>query len=418
MEDSLAIYFLDVGQGDCSFIVPPGEEGPILFDCKDSLVARHFVADHNIRKLSAVVVSHLDQDHIGGLLNFLKNFLRDGGQIEQVFINQDRSPDELRNPEGPKRRLLDQLDAWAGERHFELKAANWEGAPKVVRAGAGWKVSIVFPAFRDVSRTQVLGEHAANKVSVVLRVENALGEGVLIGSDAPLLAWEEILRGSASGNRSSQEGLQRLRAGVVRIPHHGGRFNEKESGSLSGQKLYEHIRASTAVCSVGTRNTYGHPHPEHVKATVRGGSCRLLCTQLTHACHPQPERVRMTRIAAASGVEYPYRHRIKPLKEQAPPRDRVPRKPEVPCAGSIMVNLLGDQFDIEPAFGDWHTEFVESLRGPLCQSGPPKRPRKGPASPPAPAPGGGLLKTAITALRAGLAARRRQQRRPVQQPGA
>lgn len=45
----LRVFFLDVGQGDCTFIVPPdGEGAPILFDCADAYVAERFVANHGI----------------------------------------------------------------------------------------------------------------------------------------------------------------------------------------------------------------------------------------------------------------------------------------------------------------------------------------------------------------------------------
>src|SRR5690606_17966065 len=65
--ESLGVYFLDVGQGDCSFILSgSGEEG-VLFDCADSDVAQKFATDKGLRELHAVVVSHLDLDHIRGM---------------------------------------------------------------------------------------------------------------------------------------------------------------------------------------------------------------------------------------------------------------------------------------------------------------------------------------------------------------
>lgn len=60
MGSPLGVYFMDVGQGDCSFVVPPDGAGAILFDCNDAHVADRFVVDHGITHLSAVVASHLD----------------------------------------------------------------------------------------------------------------------------------------------------------------------------------------------------------------------------------------------------------------------------------------------------------------------------------------------------------------------
>ncbi|MFO0605017.1 MAG: hypothetical protein U0324_17690 [Polyangiales bacterium] len=61
----LEIYRHDVGQGDCTVVIPPdGEGAPILFDCADLYVAERFCDNHGITRLAAVVVSHLDVDHI------------------------------------------------------------------------------------------------------------------------------------------------------------------------------------------------------------------------------------------------------------------------------------------------------------------------------------------------------------------
>jgi beta-lactamase superfamily II metal-dependent hydrolase len=89
----LHVYCLDVGQGDCTVILPPDDKPPILFDCKDAHVAQMFVRhqDRPIRELSAVIFSHLDEDHIAGGEQFMREFLGDGGTIRYVYLDRDRS---------------------------------------------------------------------------------------------------------------------------------------------------------------------------------------------------------------------------------------------------------------------------------------------------------------------------------------
>lgn len=87
----LEVYFHDVGQGDCTIIVPPhGEGDPILFDCADSYVAERFFANHGMTRLEAVVVSHLDLDHMGGILPFLKQHFAQGGEVGKLVLAKER----------------------------------------------------------------------------------------------------------------------------------------------------------------------------------------------------------------------------------------------------------------------------------------------------------------------------------------
>ncbi|PRQ05680.1 hypothetical protein [Enhygromyxa salina] len=85
----IGIYFLDVGQGDCSVIIPPeGEGGAIVFDVADQYVLELFINNHEIQN-SDVIASHLDIDHIRGMLGFLRNH---ASEIDRVYLGLDRYP--------------------------------------------------------------------------------------------------------------------------------------------------------------------------------------------------------------------------------------------------------------------------------------------------------------------------------------
>ena len=65
IEEKLKIYFVDVGQGDCTFIQTPSNK-KILIDGgegdDDSLVS--YLLDRRVRKIDYVIVSHFDSDHV------------------------------------------------------------------------------------------------------------------------------------------------------------------------------------------------------------------------------------------------------------------------------------------------------------------------------------------------------------------
>jgi glyoxylase-like metal-dependent hydrolase (beta-lactamase superfamily II) len=143
----LAVYFLDVGQGDCSLIVPP-DEAPLLMDCADAYVAERFITDAGLERLSAVVVSHLDEDHSGGMLTFLEAFLAGGGQVGVLYIGLDRPPGKLQD--GPKRELLERALHWRKEGRLQLARPLREAQPQVLLRGGDWRVRIVLPFYADV----------------------------------------------------------------------------------------------------------------------------------------------------------------------------------------------------------------------------------------------------------------------------
>lgn len=350
---ALSVYFLDVGQGDCTFIVPPeGEGDPIMFDCADPYVAERFIANHEIMNLTAVVASHLDIDHVRGLLPFLKTHFEEGRRVRRLVLFPDRVPKEGRHK--ALRALVSQAVEW--ERHpphdgFTLKPNHRDGdGPLLLAEGDGWRVELVLPWLGAVAEAMVDGDDP-NHCSAVLRVTRGR-TSVLVGGDAPLGSWERL-----------EPNLRRAR--VIRVPHHGGEIREHGKDWSTFDDLYTAVEAELSVVSVGTQNRYSHPSTEHIAAARRGGACRLLCTQLTPTCHEHPELLRDEALVNAGGVEYPYRHRV---VEGHP--SRRPAQ-EVPCAGSVVVWLSANgDLRVEPSIDEDHSRFLRRVDRPRCTGEP------------------------------------------------
>lgn len=345
MARCVAAYFLDVGQGDCTFVVgPTGEDpAPVLVDCADAYVAERFVVDHKIKSLSAIVASHLDDDHVRGLLEFIKGFLERGGSIGRVFLGLDRVPRGLSRSAND---LISAILVWAKAGEFALGEPVTTGQSNVVAQGAGWRVEIVLPTYLSVLETNRRGRHDPNAFSAVVRVQVG-SSAILIGADAPLHSWEQLA-------------LPLRRAMVVRTPHHGGGLGRPAGVSLPG--LYESIQADQAMISVGTTNSYGHPTGEHVLAALRGGACRVVCTQLTTQCVPRLDKVRKRAVDNLGEVTFPYRHRH-------PPGDRrFAKRGEVPCAGSIVASCdFAGNICVLPEPGGWHSKEISRYAKRLCR---------------------------------------------------
>ncbi len=85
----LNIYFVDVGQGDCTFIVTPFKKTILIdgggnrsseFDVGKKTVLP-YILDRGYTKIDYMIISHFDQDHVGGLLTVMEEL-----KVKKVII--------------------------------------------------------------------------------------------------------------------------------------------------------------------------------------------------------------------------------------------------------------------------------------------------------------------------------------------
>lgn len=345
---SLAVYALDVGQGDATFILPPDGAPPVLFDCADDRVALRFVDAWTLGKLSAVVVSHLDWDHVGGLVAFLKQF---DGEVGSIFLSDDRLVSDAEPHSDGAKALIDYVIDGREQGRWKLFSTAVAASP--VASGHDWSVRLLAPEQMAVlSLARAGAQNPKNLLSAVLRVE-LNGHAMLIGGDAPLRTWVSI----------PPEDLASM---AFRVPHHGGALDDGGTPHEWGvDQLYAAVGPRVAVVSVGTRNGHDHPHPHWIAPIAGGGRCRLLCTQVTPRCEPtvQGLAARFAGSALRSNhfAEPPWRH----LSDRRNPR-REPR--EVPCAGTVVTELRADgTLRVLPEPHSAHERLVDGWKRPLCR---------------------------------------------------
>ena len=87
----LKINFVDVGQGDCTFIVTPRKK-TILVDGGGSLsddydvgksILLPYILDRGYNKIDYIFISHFDQDHVGGLFTVMREL-----KVKTVIISK------------------------------------------------------------------------------------------------------------------------------------------------------------------------------------------------------------------------------------------------------------------------------------------------------------------------------------------
>lgn len=290
------LVVLDVGQGLALLVRTAGhamlyDMGPATRDGYDAGERAVVPALHalGVRRLDAMVASHGDADHAGGLDAVRRRF----------------PAPTLLAPEG----------------------ADIDGASACL-AGSGWqRDGVVFRFLHPPLHFPYL----RNEASCVLRIDTAHGALLLAGDIGE--AIEERLAGRVPGD---------LPADVVVVPHHGSR----------GSSTAGFVRATSprlALVSAGHGNRFGHPDPEAVARWERGGA-EVLATAASGALRVRlgaggprvdGERRRRPRFWDAAH-RAGSRPRPPPQYPMAPVVPRAPRPQESIRAGTGQGGRLAD----------------------------------------------------------------------------
>jgi competence protein ComEC len=228
----------DIGQGDglvlnagvahTAVVVDAGPDPSPMKRCLDGL---------GVRRVPLVVLTHFHADHVGGLSGVL-----DGRQVDDVWVTRLRDP-----PEGVA--LVRAATAEAG--------VPTETAPYARTRRIG---DIVLEPVWPLPDSPTVGPgdgSTANGASVVLLVR-IRGVSLFLGGDI-----------EPEGQHQLAAELPGLRVDVLKVPHHGSRYQDLP--------FLQSLHARLAVISVGADNDYGHPAPETVSGLAATGE-RVLRT--------------------------------------------------------------------------------------------------------------------------------------------
>ena len=231
------ITFLDVGQGDGSFIRTPG--GSILVDGGSSQIRslgqyrlEPFLKCQAAADIDYAIVSHGDSDHISGLKYLLE-------ECPEIRIRNLILPDYDREGE-----VYGELAALARSR---------DAAVHYIRAGDSLKMGDL--RLWCLHPSADFNERDINEQSLVFRLEYG-GLSALFTGDIEDGGERQILECTAP---------ELLRADILKAAHHG-------SKTSSSPAFLQAVLPEMAVLSYGEGNSYGHPSPEVVERMEEMGT--------------------------------------------------------------------------------------------------------------------------------------------------
>jgi len=223
-DDLLRIDFLDVGQGDAILLTTADGVQVLVDGGPDGTVVRELggVLPAFDRTIDLVVATHLDKDHIGGLIDVLSRYV--------VSVIMQTNNEHATGVAELFRTAVVAEDATLYQ----------PTAGQVYVLGATTTLTIFSPV-GDVAKQE------SNAASIVAQVRYG-DVTILLTGDAPIGIEEYLVR--AYGNY--------LRSEVLKLGHHGSRTSTSEL-------FVDSVRPTLAVVSAGKDNRYGHPHTEVIQ---------------------------------------------------------------------------------------------------------------------------------------------------------
>ncbi|MBI2766230.1 MAG: MBL fold metallo-hydrolase [Chloroflexi bacterium] len=209
------VVFIDVGQGDATLITVGSQRLLIDGGRPEDLVTQRLQA-LGVTDLDAVVATHSDADHVGGLVRVLATFA-----VERIYVNGDP----------PDTQIYTDF----------LAAAATEPGAQVLTLSRGQSVTLGGLQLPVLNPASLSGD--TNTDSVVLRLSCGT-VSVQFEGDADQPAEQSMI---AAGLAADVD--------VLKVGHHG-------SNTSSSLAFLQAEKPEVAVISAGLTNPYGHPAPE------------------------------------------------------------------------------------------------------------------------------------------------------------
>lgn len=229
IDENMYIHFVDVGQGDCTFIQTRNNK-KILIDGGGNEIGEDYVGENIVlpyllnrrsKVIDYIFISHFDSDHCQGLLYVMQNI-----KVKNVIISK-----QFEYNENYKKFLK-----IAKQEKINIKIAN-----------KGDKIYIEKNLYFEVLWPDALEPISDNKINNNSLVCKMVYKkfSMLFTGDIEKIAEEKIIE-------TYKNETNKLKATIIKIPHHG-------SKTSSTMDFIEKVKPQEALIGVGKKNKFGHP---------------------------------------------------------------------------------------------------------------------------------------------------------------
>lgn len=216
---TLAVHYLDVGQGDSAFIELPNSK-TMLIDSGENYHGEgiiNYINNCGKTKIDYLIATHPHTDHIGSMGYIVRHM-----DIGEVYMPRVGTSTKIYE------NILDSIS----DKGLKIKSAT--AGTSILREG-DLKIEILAPV--------TIYENDLNNCSVILKITYK-DRSFLFTGDAEEKEFDEVYLD--------------ITADVLKVAHHGSRTSTTE-------EILERINPEIAVISLGMDNEYGHPHKSTMK---------------------------------------------------------------------------------------------------------------------------------------------------------
>ena len=226
----LKVYFIDVNQGDSTFIVTPKGK-TILIDGggssytnvgKNTLLP--YILDRGYTKIDIAIISHMDLDHCDGII-----YLMDKIKIKTIIIGK-----QYEESDNYKRFVK-----LAKEKRIEVKIVE---AGENINIERNVNLDILWPDNKNK-----ISENAINNNSLVFKLKYKK-YSILFTGDIEEIAEKAIL----------ERYKNMLQSTILKVAHHG-------SKTSTTAEFLKAVKPRYALIGVGKNNKFGHPSENTIK---------------------------------------------------------------------------------------------------------------------------------------------------------
>lgn len=217
-DKTLQIHIIDVGQGDSTLVITPDKKAILIdagLDEYSRNVIRHLKKSH-IKKLDAVIGTHFDADHIGGIDKVIAEF-----PTKDVFFPPSKAS---------KTDLIEILSIC---RKKKIKISSLKSGDRVKLGNC--LISVLSP--------RIISKDNENKNSLIFTIFQD-GANYMFTGDADSELEKQVL-----------SSYKLPKCVYLKVGHHG-------SKTASCDDFIATIRPQIASISCGYKNRYGHPHQQ------------------------------------------------------------------------------------------------------------------------------------------------------------
>lgn len=237
---SFAVHYIDVGQADCALLECGGEY--LLIDGgnrEDSDLVVSYLQDQGVEELSAVICTHAHEDHVGGLPGVLAVY-----PTAAVYAPTSTYSSQI----------FDKFLYYTDQQGLEITIPE-PGDTLMLGDAVGTFLGPV-QSYPDTNNTSLVMNWTYGEISF------------LFTGDMEKDAESDLLDYWGDDNAL-------LQADVLKVGHHG-------SDTSSGYRFLNAVSPEYGVISVGSGNSYGHPHAEPLQRLAQAEVTLLRTDQLGH----------------------------------------------------------------------------------------------------------------------------------------